>query len=71
MFLNIRSQKKGQIHRKNDFAEEFKILTGYRSKNNFVRTLKIMNNIAKSFNILAISLNVLHNYFNTSTKLFF
>jgi len=36
MFLNIRSQKKGQIHGKNDFAEGFKILTGYRSKNNFV-----------------------------------
>jgi len=30
-----------------------------------------MNNIAKSFNILTISLNILHNYFNTSTKLFF
>jgi len=30
-----------------------------------------MINIAKSFNILAISLNVLHNYFNSSTKLFF
>jgi len=70
MFLNIKFQKKG-IHKKNDFTDGFKSLTGYRSKNNFVRTLKIMNNNAKSFNILAISLNVQHNYFNTSTKLFF
>jgi len=28
-----------------------------------------MNNASKSFNILAISLNVLHNYFNGPTKL--
>jgi len=56
---------KYQISRKGTDTrkEGFKILTGYRSKNNFVRTLKIMNNIAKSFiyNILAISLNVLYN----------
>jgi len=29
-----------------------------------------MSNAAKNFDILAISLNVLHNYFNSSTKLF-
>jgi len=34
-------------------------------QNNFVGTLKIMNNVRKSFNILAIGLNVLHNYFNS------
>jgi len=28
------------------------------------------SNAAKSFDILAISLSVLHNYFNTLTKLF-
>jgi len=38
-------------------------------QNNFVRTLKMMSNAAKNF-ILAISLSVLHNYFD-STKLFF
>jgi len=29
-----------------------------------------MSNIAKSRDILAISLNVLHNYFDSPTKLF-
>jgi len=29
-----------------------------------------MNNIAKSFNILAINLNILHNYFNTKQNYF-
>jgi len=29
-----------------------------------------MNNVVKSFNILAISLSVLHNHFDSSTKLF-
>jgi len=46
-------------------------LAGYRSENNFVGTLKIMNNSAKNFDILATSLSVLHNYFDSSTKLFF
>jgi len=36
---------------------------GYRYENNFVKTLKIMNNAAKNFDILATSLSVLHNYF--------
>jgi len=30
-----------------------------------------MNNIAKNFDSLATSLNILRNYFNSSTKLFF
>jgi len=29
-----------------------------------------MNNAAKNFDILAINLNVLHNYFDSSLKLF-
>jgi len=51
---------------KNDFAERFKILL---DENNFVGTLKIMNNATKSIDILAISLSVLHNYFDNPTKL--
>jgi len=30
-----------------------------------------MNNSAKNFDILATGLSVLHNYFDSSTKLFF
>jgi len=40
-------------------------------QNNFVGTLKIINNAAKSFDILATDLSVLHNYFDSSTKLLF
>jgi len=40
-------------------------------QNNFVGILKIMNNVAKNFDILAISFSILHNYFDDSTKLFF
>jgi len=64
--------------KKNDFAEEFKILLNIDLKiillghqNNFVETLKIMSNVAKNFDILATSLSVLHNYFDSSTKLLF
>jgi len=35
-----------------------------------VRCLDIMSNAAKNFDILATSLNVLHNYFDSPTKLF-
>jgi len=54
---------------KNNFAEGSKILldTGY--ENNFVG--KIMSDVAKNFVILATSLSVLHNYFDSSTKLLF
>jgi len=40
-------------------------------QNNFVGILKVMNNAAKNFNILAISLSVLCNYFGSLTKLLF
>jgi len=40
---------------------------GYRSKNNFVGTLKIMSNAATIFYILATSLNVLRYYFDKIT----
>jgi len=42
-----------------------------RSENNFVGILKIVSNAAKNFHILAISLNVLHKYFDSSIKLIF
>jgi len=58
------------------FAKESKILLDIDLKiilldrrNNFVGILKIMSN-AKNFNILASS-NVLHNYFDSLTKLLF
>jgi len=47
------------VHRKNDF-EISKNLTRYKSKNNFIGTLKIMSNVAKNVHILATSLNILH-----------
>jgi len=34
-------------------------------QNNFVGTVKIMNNAAKNFDSLAISLSILHNYFDS------
>jgi len=56
------------VHRRNDFTEDFKILLDTDLKiilldhqNNFVETLKIMSN-AKNFDILATNLNVLHNF---------
>jgi len=63
------------LHEKNDFAEGFKILLNTELKiilldqNNFVETSKIINNAAKSFDILTINLNVLHNYYDSSIKL--
>jgi len=65
------------MHRKNDFAEIFKILLSTDLKtilldhqNNFIEILKIMSNAAKNFDILASSLSILHN-FDSSTKLLF
>jgi len=60
-------------HEKNCFLKIFKNLV--RSKNNFVWTIKIIvynidDSAAKSFNILATSLNVLHNYFDSAAKSF-
>jgi len=40
-------------------------------RNNFVKTLKIMSNATKNFDILVASLSVLHNYFDRLTKLLF
>jgi len=66
------------IHRKNDFAEGSKILLDtdlkiilLNQQNYFIGTLKIMSDAAKNFDILATDLSVLHNYFNSSTKLLF
>jgi len=65
------------IHGKNNFAEESKILLDTNLKiildhqNDFVRGLKIMSNVAKNVDILATNLNVSHNYFDSSIKLFF
>jgi len=65
-------------HGKNDFAEGSKILldTDLKTilldqKNNLVGTSKIMNNATKNFDILVTSLSILHNYFDSSTKLLF
>jgi len=38
-------------------------------QNIYVERLSIDDNAAKSFNILAISLSVLHNYFNGPNKI--
>jgi len=66
------------MHRKNDFTKGFKILQNIDMKiilldnqNNFVGTLKIMSNVANNFDILATNLSVLHNYFDSATKLLF
>jgi len=77
----FRSIPQYQFHtqkRKNDFAEQFKILLDTDMKiilldhqNTFVGTLKITSNAAKNFDILATGLSVLHNYFDSSTKLLF
>jgi len=59
------------------FVEESKILLDTDLKiilghpNNFAGTLKTINNAAKNFDILTINLSVLHNYFNSLTKLLF
>jgi len=58
------------VHEKNDFEESSKILLDTDLKNNF-GTLKIMSNAVKNFGILATNLSVLHNYFDSSIKLFF
>jgi len=66
------------MHRKNDFTKGFNILQNIDMKiilldnqNNFVGTLKIMSNVANNFDILATNLSVLHNYFDSATKLLF
>jgi len=66
------------LYKKNDFVEGSKILLDTNQKtilsnnqNNFVGTLKIISNTAKNFDILAAGLSILHNYFDSSTKLLF
>jgi len=66
------------MHGKNDFTKGFKILQNIDLKiilldnqNNFVSILKIMSNVANNFYILTTNLSVLHNYFDSSTKLLF
>jgi len=66
------------IHGKNDFAERSKILLDTdviiilsNHQNNFVGILKITSDAAKNFDIPATGLSVLHNYFDSSTKLLF
>jgi len=66
------------MHGKNDFVERSKILLNIDleiilldNQNNFAGTLKIMSNAVKNFGILATSLSVLHNYFDSLTKLLF
>jgi len=64
------------LHGKNNFVEGSKILLDLKiillgHENNFVGTLKIISNAAKNFDILATSFSILHNYFDSSTKLFF
>jgi len=65
------------MHGKNDFTKEFKILLNIDLKiilldnQNNLGTLKIMSNVANNFDILATNLSVLHNYFDSSTKLLF
>jgi len=39
-------------------------------QNNYVGNSSMMSNAAKNVDILTISLNVLHNYFDSSLKLF-
>jgi len=41
------------------------------SQNNYVERLSVDDNDAKNFNILATSLNVLHNYFNDPNEIIF
>jgi len=61
---------------KNDFAERSKILLDLKiilldHQNNFVGTSKIISKAPKNFDILAIDLTILHNYFYSLTKLLF
>jgi len=47
--------------------KDLKILLDHQ--NNFIEISKIMSGAEKNFDILATGLNVLHNYFDSSTKL--
>jgi len=67
-----------QLHGKNDFIEGSKILLNTDLKimllahqNNFVKISKVMSNAARNISIPAIGLSILHNYFDSLTKLLF
>jgi len=53
------------IHGKNEESSILPKTTLLNHQNNSVGILKIMNNAAKTFDILAINLNVLYNYFDS------
>jgi len=53
-----------------NFAVVSKNSTRHRSQNNCVERFSVDDNVAKSFNILASSLNVVLNHFNVQIKLF-
>jgi len=64
--------------RKNNFAEESKILLDTDLKiilldnqNHFVEISKIISNATKNFDILATSLNILYNYFDEFQQNYF
>jgi len=72
------SYRKHLNHGKNRFVLHLKIaryksennLAG-SSKNNYAERLNVDDKVAKSFDILAIRLDVLHNYFDGPTKIIF
>jgi len=64
------------VYEKNSNAKVSKNLARYRKiilldQNNYVESLSVDNNAAKSFNIRATSLNVLHDYFDDPNKFIF
>jgi len=71
-FLNLHKK----LYEKINFTEISKILARYKKyilldcQINYVRCSSIMSSAAKSFDILATNLSILHNYFNALTKLF-
>jgi len=56
---------------KNGFAEVSKNLARYRPENKFCLDHQNYVERLKYFNILATSLNVLHNYFDGPNKIYF
>jgi len=65
------------VNEKNNFVRiSKKLVTDLKiilleSKSNYVERLSVYDNTAKSFNILATSLNILYNYFDGSNKIIF
>ena len=73
---NLSSARERNAQKETDFAEVFKNLAKYRSKNNFVgplklnRALKMVTRMSNFLQYRSLYLNVLHNYFNSPTNLF-